>query len=170
MKHYRVKPESTYYQAILKAREAEKELLEITYAVRKEFNLPECDRYSTSPRYYYHDVEVLEGEQLKAFKQDGMPKKNNKLGKQIIAFHAKLVEDAGLKDAPTEQEVNFTYNVMRRQGETLQRLNGVDTMYLKSDTDFRYGALDHLEEITEAEYVKAYLAAVEAKEGVKSEK
>ncbi|MGE7839570.1 hypothetical protein ACQKNX_02145 [Lysinibacillus sp. NPDC093712] len=51
MKHYRVKPESAYYQAILKARDAEKKLIEITQAVRKEFDLPECDQYSVSPQY-----------------------------------------------------------------------------------------------------------------------
>ncbi|MEB2279701.1 hypothetical protein LAV73_06760 [Lysinibacillus xylanilyticus] len=169
MKFYRVKPESKYYKAILTARNAEKKLLEITQAVRKEFDLPDCDQYSVSPDYYFHDVEVLEDEQLKAFTQKGMPKKNSKLGKQIIAFHDKLVEDANLKNIETERIVNFAFGIMRRQGETLERLNGLDTMYIKSDTDFRYGAIDHLEEITEADYVKAYLSALEAKEGAKNE-
>ncbi|GEM_PF-3351283 len=169
MKFYRVKPDSKYYKAILAAREAEKKLLEITQAVRNEFDLPECDQYSNSPEYYYHDVDVLEGEQLKAFTQKGMPKRNSKLGKQIIGFYDKLVEEANLKAIETERIVNFTYGIMRRQGETLERLNGVDTMYLKSDTDFRYGAMDYLEEITEADYVKAYLTALEAKEGAKNE-
>ncbi|MGE7839571.1 hypothetical protein ACQKNX_02150 [Lysinibacillus sp. NPDC093712] len=59
---------------------------------------------------------------------------------------------------------NFSYGIMRRQHETLERLNGLDTMYIISDADFRFGALGYLEEITEAEYVKAYLAAIEAKE------
>lgn len=169
MKFYRVKPDSKYYKAILAAREAEKKLLEITQAVRKEFELPECDRYSISPEYYYHDVDVLEGEQLKAFTQKGMPKKNSKLGKQIITFYDKLVEESNLKKIEPERLVNFTFGIMRRQGETLERLNGLDTMYIKSDTEFRYEAMDHLEEITEAEYVKAYLAAIEAKEGAKNE-
>ncbi|MGE7092568.1 hypothetical protein ACQKII_14205 [Lysinibacillus sp. NPDC048646] len=169
MEFYRVKPESKYFEAILAAREAEKKLLEITHAVCKEFNLPECDQYSVSPNYYYHDVDVLEGEQLKAFTQKGMPKKNSKLGKQIIAFYDKLVEESNLKAIEPERLVNFSYGVMRRQGETLERLNGVDTMYIKSDAEFRFGALDYLEEVTEAEYVKAYLAALEAKEGVKNE-
>ncbi|MFE3573914.1 hypothetical protein [Lysinibacillus sp. NPDC059133] len=169
MKFYRVKPEGNYFKAILASREAEKKLLEITQAVRKEFDLPECEHYSCSPNYYYHDVDVLEGDQLKAFTQKGMPKKNSKLGKQIKAFYEKLVEEANIKNIDTERMVNFTYGIMRRQGETLERLNGLDTMYIKSDTDFRYGAEDHLEEITEAEYVKAYLTALEAKEGAKNE-
>lgn len=169
MKFYRVKPESEYYKAILAAREAEKKLLEITQVIRKEFDLPDCEQYSVSPDYYYHNVEVLEGEQLKAFTQKGMPKKNSKLGKQIIAFYEKLVEEANIKNIDTERMVNFTYSIMRRQGETLERLNGLDTMYIKSNTEFKYGAMNHLEEITEADYVKAYLAALEAKEGAKNE-
>lgn len=166
MKYYRVKPESEYYKAILAAREAEKKLLEITYAVREEFNLPDCESYSVSPDYYYHDVDVLESEQLKAFTQKGIPKKNNKLGKQIVSFYDKLVKEANLKNIEPERLVNFSYGVMRRHGETLERLNGIDTMYIKSDADFSYGGADNLEEISEAEYVRAYLAAVEAKEGV----
>lgn len=169
MKFYRVKPDSKYYKAILAAREAEKKLLEITQAVRKEFDLPECDQYSISSEYYYHDVDVLEGEQLKAFTQKGMPKKNSKLGKQIIGFYDNLVEEANLKAIEPEGLVNFSYGVMRCRGETLERLNGLDTMYIKSDAEFRYGALEYIEEITEAEYVKAYLAALEAKEGAKNE-
>jgi hypothetical protein len=169
MKYYRVKPEGNYFKAILASREAEKKLLEITQAVRKEFDLPECDRYSVSPDYYYHDVGVLAGDQLKAFSQKGMPKKNSKLGKQIISFYEKLVEESGLKEIEPERLVNFSYGIMRRQCETLERLNGLDTMYLKSDTEFRYGAMDQLDEITESEYVKAYLTALEAKEGAKNE-
>lgn len=169
MKFYRVKPESKYYKAILGAREAEKKLLEITQVVRKEFDLPECDQYSVSPDYYYHDMDVLAGNQLKAFTQKGMPKKNSKLGKQIIGFYDKLVEEANLKAIEPEGLVNFSYGVMRRRGETLERLNGLDTMYIKSDAEFRFGTLDYLEEITEAEYVKAYLVALEAKEGAENE-
>ncbi len=169
MKFYRVKPDSKYYKAILAAREAEKKLLEITQAVRNEFDLPECDQYSISTEYYYHDVDVLEGEQRKAFTQKGMPKKNSKLGKQILGFYDKLIEEANLKAIEPERLVNFSFGIMRRQGEILERLNGLDTMYIKSDAEFRFGALDYLEEITESDYVKAYLAALEAKEGAKNE-
>lgn len=165
MKYYRVKPESAYYQAILKARKAKDLLREIATKVQEHFQLPYSPSWSITPAYYFHEIEVLNDDQLKAFKKDGRPKKSNKLGAQIIAFHRELIGKAGLEGLLTESDINFSYGVMRwSHNETLERLNGLDTMYIKTNSSLVSSKDDFLEEITEAEYVKAYLAAVEAKE------
>ncbi|MGE7946507.1 hypothetical protein [Lysinibacillus sp. NPDC093688] len=170
MKFYRVKPESEYYQKILKAKNAKDALREIAIKVQEHFQLPYSPSWSITPDYYYHDLDVLNDEQLKAFKKNGIPKKSNKLGSQIIAFHKELIYEEGLEGLRTERDINFSYGVMRwSQNETLEQLNGLDTMYLKTNSNFASSKDDFLEEITESAYVKAYLAAVEAKEGAKNE-
>ncbi|MFJ6264385.1 hypothetical protein ACIQGW_05095 [Lysinibacillus xylanilyticus] len=170
MKFYRVKPESEYYQNILKAKNAKVTLREIAIKVQEHFQLPYSPSWSITPDYYYHDLDVLNDEQLKAFKKNGIPKKSNKLGAQIIAFHKELISKEGLEGLRTESDINFSYGVMRRsQNETLESLNGLDTRYIKTNSNCVSSKDDFLEEITEAEYVKAYLAAVEAKEGAKNE-
>lgn len=170
MKFYRVKPESAYYQNILKARNAKDALREIANKVQQHFELPYSPSWSVTPDYYYHDIDLLNDDQLKAFKKNGIPKKSNKLGAQIIAFHKKLIIEGELEGLRTERDINFSYGVMRwSSSETLERLNGLDTMYLKTNSNSLSSKDDFLEEITEAEYVKAYLAAVEAKEGANNE-
>lgn len=157
MFYYKVKPDSSYGQALNNARSDQTKLIAISADIRKEFNLPDTSLVSTNPEMYYYPPGEAPDELQKQFKKDGFAKKNSAVSKR----YAEQVKAAGLADMKGEQFINFAYGIMRTStAQTLRRMNieGVD--YIETNCEFSPNELSHLDAITEVEFYEVRVDAL----------
>lgn len=157
MFYYRIKPDSSYAQALSKSRSDQTTLLAVADAIRKEFNLPDTNLVSTNPAMYYYPPGEVPDELQKQFKKDGFAKKNSAIAKRYV----EEVGAAGLADMKGEPFINFAYGIMRTStAQTLRRMaiEGID--YIETDCEFSPNELSHLDEITEVEFYELRVEAL----------
>lgn len=149
MFYYKVKPDSSYGQALSKARSDQTKLLAISDAIRKEFHLPDTNLISTNPEMYYYPPGEVPDEFQKQFKKDGFAKKNSAISKRYV----EEVSAAGLAEMKGEPFINFAYGIMRTSAaQTLRRMVIDDVDYIETNCEFSPSELSHLDEITEVDF------------------
>ncbi|MCR8641406.1 hypothetical protein NV379_01940 [Paenibacillus sp. N1-5-1-14] len=102
--------------------------------------------------------EMNKVENKKLFNKDGKLKNNSKRAKEILENYKKIVSDEGLADFEDLRLINFTYGVMRLQGQKLESfVTSENDIFYKADFNLEDRAKGLVEPITEIEYEEKYL-------------
>lgn len=112
------------------------------------------------------DVKELKNpDNIKLFTNDGKLKKNLKRSKEIRGFYATLIKETGLTEFESLSLINFTYGIMRYQGEKLESFtDGEGNIYYKATFDLEKRSNGAVEPITEIEYEETYLKLLKQKQ------
>lgn len=94
----------------------------------------------------------------KLFKKDGTLKISLKKAKEINKEYLKILESYGLSKYRELPRINFSYGIMRRQGQKLESFpTSENDIYYKADFDLGKGTDDLVIPITEIEYEEKYV-------------
>ncbi|MGG1746736.1 hypothetical protein ABDI04_04945 [Bacillus licheniformis] len=116
-------------------------------------------RLGFNPKEPHIDFSELKKEENKRiFKQDGTLKRNFKRSKQLLEDYRNLVQEEGLSEYVNLSIINFSYGMLRRNGENLESFVTSDhDLYYKADFDLKARSSGLVEPITEIEYQEKYL-------------
>lgn len=107
---------------------------------------------------WVNTTHLTKQENKKLFNRDGKLKINTKRGKEILEEYKRIVTEEGLADYQGIQVINFSYGVMRLQGQHLDSfVTSDDDIYYKADFDLEERVKGLVEPITEIEYEEKYL-------------
>ena len=112
------------------------------------------------------DVKELKNpENIKLFTNNGKLKKNSKRSKEIGEYYSALIKKYGLSEFESLSLINFTYGIMRYQGDNLESFtDGEGNIYYKATFDLEKRSNGAVEPITEIEYEETYLKLLKQKQ------
>lgn len=123
---------------------------------------------SPRPESLIIDVKELNNpENIKLFTNAGKLKKSSKRSKEIREFYENLIKEYGLTEFESLSLINFTYGIMRYQGDKLESYtDGVGNIYYKATFDLEKRSNGSVEPITEIEYEETYLNLLKQKQAI----
>lgn len=119
-----------------------------------------------STRFLVIDRNELKNEEnRKMFKLDGMLKSNTKKAKKLFEDYQQILKDLGLDAFSELRDLDFTYGIMRRRGQDMDRFKTSENdIYFRTDFDLAKASNGMVEEITEREYAEKYLEETKKRE------
>lgn len=160
MKYFKTIENSKFHKALKKNKQQNKDWNVIADFVSELLGEPKLEGVYCSPKLMV-DINELEDENKKLFKQNGEIKLNTKVGKSLGAKYEEKIKELGLDDYKTLSTIFFAYGFLRDHRSQTQNQFQDDNLivYFESNapwTEREYA--NQLEEITEEEYYEARLS------------
>lgn len=166
MKYFKTIENSDFHKALKKNEQQNKDWKVITDFVRELLDEPDLKGVYGSHKLMV-DVDELNDENKKLFKQNGEIKLNTKIGKSLNAKYEEKIKELGLDDYKTLSTIFFTYGYLRDHRSQTQNQFQTDNLIIYIESNAPWTERDYitqLEEITEAEYYQARAELAEQKE------